>query len=138
MTDAAKAIGMLLVALLVGAGLALANWGWKTHTAEIRGKANAEVQIESADSRISNYEHFFDLCAAVQGYEQAAAGQRAQIAAGVEVSRAYTNLTGIQAQRSRAIAQYNADANKSYTKARFLGDTLPRRLDVNLENTQCN
>ena len=138
MKQAIRTAAGLLLAMLALAAMSLAGWAWMYSTAEIRGKAGAEVKIESADSRIANYDHFFDLCAAVQGYEQAAAGQRAQIAAGVEVNRAYTNLTGIQAQRSRAIAQYNADANKSYTKARFLGDTLPRRLDVNLENTQCN
>lgn len=138
MKAAIKTTAAIVLALLVLTLLSLVGLAWVYSTAEIRGKVGAEVKIESADSRIANYDHFFDLCAAVQGYEQASAGQRAQIAAGVEVSRAYTNLTGIQAQRARAIAQYNADANKAYTKARFLGDGLPRRLDVNLENTQCN
>lgn len=138
MKQALKVSAGVLLALAAMAALSFALWGWLYGTAEIRGKVGAELKIESADNRISSYEHFYDLCAAVQGYEQALVAQAAAVTAGANPERAAANIAGISAQRARAIAQYNADANKSYTKARFLGDTLPRRLDLNLENTQCN
>jgi hypothetical protein len=138
MKDAKRTGLTVIVGVLALLIFTLGSWVWLYGTAEIRGRVGAEVKLESADSRIANYDHFYDLCAAVQGYEHALLSQRSALAAGISADRAYTNMAGITAQRARAIAQYNADANKSYTKARFLGDTLPRRLDVNLENTQCN
>lgn len=138
MRDAMKNTGAMLLGLALLAALSFLLWGWLYSTAGVRGAVQAELKIESGDNRISSYEHFYDLCAAVQGYEQALIAQRAALAAGSDTNRTNANIAGITAQRARAIAQYNADANKSYTKARFLGDTLPRRLDVNLETTQCN
>lgn len=138
MKEGLKLAGWGLLALVGMAAISLLLWGWVYSTAEIRGKVGAEVKIESADNRISSYEHFFDLCAAVQGYEQALLAQTSAFSAGANPERTYANIAGIRAQRARAIAQYNADANKSYTKARFLGDELPRRLEINQENTQCN
>lgn len=138
MKEAFKLLAGTLLGLAAMAALSFVIWGWQYGTAELRGKVGAELKIESADSRIANYEHFYDLCAAVQGYEQALIAQTSALAAGVDPDRTYANIAGVTAQRARAVAQYNADANKAYTKARFLGDTLPRSLDVNVETTQCN
>lgn len=140
MNNVLKTAGLVVVALFVLALLSLAGLAWRYYTAEVRGKVDAQVQIESAPSRITRYEHYFDLCAAVQGYEGALTAQRALLSSadGKEAERVRANIAGIAAQRARAIAQYNADASKSYTSARFLGASLPRSLDVNAEFTTCN
>lgn len=138
-----KAIGggtlalIILIVLSIG-GTAL-GWAWRYFTAEIKGRVDAEERIESADSRIGNYEHFFDLCATIQGNEAALQSQRAALAgAGEKEARRYrANIAGIEAQRQRNIARYNADARKAYTKARFLGNELPKRIDPRGENTTC-
>ncbi|WP_288365589.1 hypothetical protein [uncultured Marinobacter sp.] len=125
-----------IVALML---LSFLGWGWMYLTAEIKGRAEAERQIESAPSRIANYEHFYDLCATIQGNEAALAAQRAAMATAPadEQARYRANIAGIHAQRQRNIARYNQDASKSYTRARFLGEDLPRRLDPNQEYTVC-
>lgn len=134
-----KIIGATFAAALVVMVLAAGGWAWRYFTAETRGVVDAEVQIESAPSRIGNYEHFYDLCAAVQGHEDALAAQRQALegAEGKEAERIRANVAGLSAQRDRAIRRYNADANKAYTRARFLGDDLPRQLDTNVETTVC-
>lgn len=125
---------LALMALLIAGTLA-----YRYYTAEVRGVVSAEEQIESAGSRITNYEHFYDLCAAVQGHEDALDAQHRAIesAGGDEAERIRANIAGLEAQRNRAIRRYNADARKAYTRARFLGEDLPRELDTDQEHTQC-
>ncbi|MAX33709.1 MAG: hypothetical protein CME72_11675 [Halomonadaceae bacterium] len=128
-------IGAIALLLLVIAG----GWAFRYFTAETRGIVNAEEQIESAGSRITNYEHFYDLCAAVQGHEDALAAQRHALAnaEGDEAERIRANVAGLEAQRNRAIRRYNADARKAYTRARFLGEDLPREISTQEDRTQC-
>jgi hypothetical protein len=140
MKDVLK-IGLILMgAIALGIGLDLGSMYYKSYTAETRGKSNAEAAIESAPSRMANYDHFFDLCASIQGYEAGLATQRASLdgLTGDDLSRTKTVIAGISAQRSRSIAQYNADARKEYTSARFLSSGLPKQInDSNSEKTSC-
>lgn len=135
-------LGLLCIAAVfalgIGADLGL-TW-YRAQTAAFHGKAAAEVQIESAPSRIANYNSFYDQCAAIQGYEGAIKVQEANITLGMpndDRSRILTVITGIKAQRSRAIAQYNADARKQYTAARFKASDLPFQLDDSGSKTSC-
>lgn len=132
-------IGGILAFALGMAILAGGVYAWKYFMAAPAGKANAEWQIESAPSRIQNYNHFFNLCSAIQGYEAAIAAQRSVIdqVQGKEAERTRANINGLVAQRARAIAQYNADVHKEYTMARFLDPRLPINLNVASEKTQC-
>lgn len=129
------ALGVILAMVAAGGIMA-----WKYFTAEVRGVSQAERQIESADSRINNYDHFYDLCAFVQTQETSLIAQRSQLEdAESEKSRdrIRSNIAGLEAQRARAVNQYNADASKAYTKARFLGKDLPKKLDLDKEFTSC-
>ncbi|MFL1404214.1 hypothetical protein ACJO2E_02570 [Marinobacter sp. M1N3S26] len=130
-------IGIMVVVILMI--MTLGGWAWMYLTAPIKGKAEAEVQIESAPSRIANYEHFFDLCAVIQGNEASLAAQQSAMASAPEDdrSRYRANIAGIEAQRQRNIHRYNADARKVYTRARFLGEDLPRHIDPKQEQTIC-
>lgn len=133
---ASKYIAFGLVALAAVSALTL---GWKYLTAEVSGRVNAEVQIESAPSRLANYEAYFDQCAAIQGYEASLVVQREALVGltGDDAQRVKTVIAGISAQRSRAIAQYNVDVRKDYTKARFLDSGLPKVIDAQSESTVC-
>lgn len=131
-----KWLALAVVLLVV---LSLGFKAWKYYTAEMSGKVNAEVQIESAPSRIAGYESYFDQCAAIQGYEAAIKVQKDVLSSldGEDAARTRTVIAGISAQRGRAIAQYNADARKAYTQARFLDSGLPKHIALEVENTQC-
>lgn len=123
---------ILAFALLALAVVTVGGYAWKYYMAPVAGKANAEWKIESADSRIAGYEKFFDQCAAIQGYESAIAVQQDALLAATDPadkSRLQTVIAGIKAQRSRAIAQYNADARKTYTTGRFKDAGLPQQID---------
>lgn len=120
----------LVIALIVGGSTWL-----KAVTAPFFGWAEAERQIESAPSRIANYNHFFDLCAAVEGYEDQIVVLQDQLdETGPddtrEVNRLRSTISGIEGQRARAIRQYNADATKDYTQARFRDSDLPYQLSI--------
>lgn len=145
MSDTLKGLGtgLLVLAAIAATGVAIdlgTTW-YKAKTAAFHGKANAEVQIESAPSRIANYNSFYDQCAAIQGYESAIKVQESAITLGMPAddrSRTMTVIAGIQAQRGRAIAQYNADARKQYTAARFKASDLPFQLNDSVNGaTQC-
>lgn len=125
----------ILYFVLVAGALSAIGWAWKYSTSTVRGVVDAEVRLESGDNRIYSYENFFDQCASIQGYEQAVFAQEDALkqAKGDEASHIRSTIAAIKAQRARAIAQYNADASKAYTKARFFDDQLPRK--ISLEGT---
>lgn len=126
------------IALLVVGGIFLlvviagASWGWRYFTAPVRGIVDAEEQIESSGSRIYRYEQFFDLCAVVQAHEDKLDSQRLLLKElpvdSDQRSMTLTNIAGIEAQRANSIREYNANARKVYTDARFLDSTLPREI----------
>lgn len=133
--------------LLIGLGvfvcfiaLIFGSWAWKYYTASIKGKVNAEVQIESAESRIQWYNHFHDLCSVVQSNKESLRVQKMLLESSEsndERIRIRANIGGIQAQIARNVNRYNADASKNYTAARFKDSDLPFKLSVSGE-TYCN
>lgn len=136
-------IGLLVLALFAVAVTAI--WFIKYQTAEVRGKINAHETVQSANSRLANYNHFFDLCAAIQGYESALKVHRATLAELVsakadthDIDRTRTVIAAVSAQRGRAIAQYNVDARKEGTMGQFRDAALPYQLnDDSAGKTQC-
>lgn len=126
-------IGVLTVGVAVALIFGL-TW-MRGATASFFGQADAEVQLESANSRIARYEHFFDLCGAIEGYEDQIAILTTQLATTdesdtKEMNRLRSTIAGLEGQRARAIRQYNADAQKDYTAARFRASKLPYQLNV--------
>lgn len=142
-----KPIPKTKIALSVLAAIALvvvfsaAGWAWLYYTAEVRGVVSAEEQIESAPSRISNYNHFFELCASVQRKESKIASQRSLLETATsdeERARIRRNVAALEGARAGDIHRYNADAAKQYTAARFRASSLPARLDADAESTTCS
>ena len=118
-----------IVALVIG--LAWAGLGMRWWFAAPAGKVAAQEQIQSAPSRIGAYNHFFDLCAAVQANEAGLDALTDQLAVTVEEkdrSRIQANIAGVTSERFRAISQYNADARKDYTIGQFRDSGLPYQL----------
>jgi uncharacterized membrane protein YqiK len=56
-------IAMIFAAVLL---IIVAIWGIRWISAEPRGALSARESIQSGGSRITSYNHFFDLCASVQ------------------------------------------------------------------------
>lgn len=116
---------------LLGAAIWGIDYGWRWATAGPVGQLEAREEILSGATRITAYNHFFDLCASVQANEAALAASIDELSATTrpeDQERIRTNITGLTAQRARAIAQYNADARKSYTIGQFRSLSLPYEL----------
>lgn len=133
---AAVIAGVLAVGLLAGAVFAF-RWV----TADIRGAADAREQtLADGDFRIAAYDHFFALCASVQGHEGRLASLQEELAGDPSESRRQqleASLTAVRSQRRADIASYNADAARDYTVGQFRDSDLPYQLDPNSEETQC-
>lgn len=117
--------------LALGIAISLIGWGVGWFAAPYQGKLEARKQINSGSFRIAAYNHFFDLCAAVQSDEASLDAQRVELASatGDDRARIEANIAGLSADRADAINQYNADAAKSYTVGQFRSSGLPWQLD---------
>lgn len=134
-------VGGLLVAVLVGS-MWIFGWGmFQRTTADFRGETAAlEEILADPDRRITAYEHFFDLCASIQGHEDTIRALQSELDGGVSDSRAEQirgAITVNQSQRDGKIRQYNLDASKDYTVGQFRDANLPHQLDVTKEETTC-
>lgn len=117
-------IGILLAFWVLSIGI----WGFGVATAGIYGRGEAHKQLNSAEFRITSYNHFFEACSSIQGLEGSIDELTTQLDAttserdrGIVLS----SLTGTKAARHQAIADYNADARKNYTEGQFRDNDLP-------------
>jgi len=126
-----KPVGIVFGVLALVTVVAVTTFGIRWVTAGPKGKLAAREQIQSGSNRIAQYEHFFNLCASVQGLEASLVAQNRQLknTEGSDRDRIMSNIAGIEAERGRAIAQYNVDARKSYTSGQFRSSDLPYQLD---------
>lgn len=111
--------------------LAFAAFGIRVATAGIVGAGKARIQIQSAPSRISAYNHFFNLCASVQSNEARVDELETvidSITTVAEKERLAISLGGVKALRREGIRQYNADARKDYTIGQFRDSDLPYQI----------
>lgn len=124
-------LGFLGIAVLV-----VGSWWIRYATAEVRGRIEAREQIQSADYRIFSYDHFFNLYADVQAFEDQIRNQRAIVAdlsEEEEIARYRRNINALLNQRASVIRQYNADARKEGTRGQFRADQLPYQIDIEFE-----
>lgn len=135
---------VLGVMIILGA-TGLLNSAYRYVTAEWFGIVDAEVQIESGANRRFQYDKFFNLCSEVQAVEDKIDAQNELLdrdLSDVQKNMIITNLSGLQSARADAIRQYNADARKDYTSARFLDNDLPVQLPTAAYNgdnkTKCH
>lgn len=133
---------LAIVVAIVVAAMAVFGFGWfQRGTADFRGETAAlEDILADPNRRISAYEHFFNLCASIQGHEDTIRALEAELETGPSGSRVEQiqgAITANRAQRDGKIRQYNSDASMSYTVGQFRDANLPNQLDINTEETVC-
>lgn len=128
-----------IAAVVMLGALIAAIYAVRYVSADARGSVSAQEQVKSGTFRIAAYDHFFDLCSAVQSDEARIRALRDEREnASVErVEQINASLTAITASRASKVARYNADAAKDYTIGQFRSSRLPYSLDVNREETEC-
>lgn len=133
---------LLFLALAIIAPLGW--WGFQVFFAEEIGKGNAEIQIQSAPSRITNYNYFFNQCASIQTLEQQIDAETERLANTEDVAQRniiMANLSGLSGQRARAVNNYNARATAEYTSGLFQDSELPYTINSSYTaggpKTQC-
>lgn len=133
---------LLLVVVVLTSAMWIFGFGFfQRETADFRGEtAERERVLADPDYRIANYEHFFDLCVAVQNKEAMIRSQEEELNTNppaTRVAQINANLGALRASRESLINRYNADAMKHDTRGRFQASNLPFQLNPNDEETQC-
>lgn len=134
-----KVAASIFLVLALITGVVVGVYFIKYNTADIRGRIEANEQLNSAEFRIAAYEHFFNLCASVETLEDSLVSQESLLDNAETVkerTRVRSNIAGMEGQRARAINQYNVDVDKGYTLAQFMDNDLPFKLNIESE-TNC-
>lgn len=121
----------LIAVIVVGFGA----WGASVALAPIFGAGNAYKSTETGDYRIANYDKFFNDCNNIVGLEGkikiANDTLSTDLSTGADagtVLKDKQNLQALKNVRLEAVAQYNADASKNKTRAKFKDAGLPTRI----------
>ena len=128
-------VGCFLIAAIVGALILVpvGVWGARVFFAEEIGRGNAEIQIESANSRIPRYERFYAVCESVQNAEAAIDAETKRLENTTdenEKNRIRQNISANEMARANGINEYNSLSGQYYTNERFQGYNLPDRLST--------
>ena len=124
-------IGVIAVVLI--AGLIVGVWAWRYNTAEVKGVIDAREDIMSGENRIDKYNYFFDLLAAIKGYEGQIDFQYQELT-GLnpespnywdDESRIKNQITGVRGAHKRCSEEYNFNSQKDYTSGQFRDSDLP-------------
>lgn len=110
-------------------------WLFMVATAEIRGKGDAHIQIQSARNRIAEYDYFFSLCGDVQALEGSIDAQSTLLdgdTGAINTAQIEHSIAAMQAERQRTIARYNERATRDYTSGQFRDSDLPFQLNDGL------
>jgi hypothetical protein len=133
-----------LVVILLLSAMFLFGFGlFQRGTADFRGKTKQIEQTRGSGTyRIAAYEHFYDLCAAVQDDEASIDSLKQELKgdpkpSGSRVGQINGALTALRSSRVEKMNQYNADARKEGTQGQFRDSGLPYRLDKTNKETTC-
>ena len=128
-----KVFGYLVLVFILIFASTVGVWLIRVQFSDEIGRGNAEIQINSAENRISQYEYFFDLCQSVQTAEDTI-DTYANLAENTENSDLQDKYEQVVAQnqvvRQSGINKYNSEATQRYTSQRFLASNLPWQLDT--------
>lgn len=141
-TSALMIVGAVVFLLLLCWSIVAVGFGLRVATAGLVGRGQAHITIQSGSNRIAQYDKFFNTCASIQGlegsiFELERSYASAPPADNFEASQRVSNLAGLRALRRQAIAQYNADAAKSYTNGQFRSSDLPYQINAEGTKTSC-
>mgnify|MGYP006274476823 CR=1 FL=1 len=121
-------IGILGLVLLIGGG-----WAFRYYTAEMRGTIEAEEDIQSADYRVYSYDHFFNMYADIQAFDDQIKNQEELIETLTdeeEIQRYRKNINALKNQKAAVVREYNADARREETAGQFRDDGLPYQIEL--------
>ena len=119
--------------VLVIAGFMVASYGFQWFTAPFVGELQERKTVQSGEFRKYSYEHFYDLCAAIQRKQRSLQAQEE-----LDNDRANQNAAALKAQIQNDVSQYNADARKEETMGQFKANDLPDRVNYSEEEiVQC-
>ncbi len=141
MKNAAKVFGAVIGALLAFALLASVSFGWQRITAPFYGQLSERQTVQSGEFRKYSYEHFYDMCAAIQRNQRTLMSQKKALehAEGREASRIRQRVVGLESQLQSKVSSYNADSRKEETMGQFKANDLPRSIDYETEEiAQCD
>ncbi len=133
MKDILKITGYIAAGFAILALVALGYKSWLYLTADFSGDVDAHHQIQSGNSKIQNYDHFFDLCSAAQTQQTALQSQERMLdfaESSKERSRIRANIVGMEAQLHRMVNQYNVDVQKTFTIGQFRDNGLPQSINA--------
>ena len=126
MSDKAKIVIAIIVAIVVVVGMVLLHWTIGPAIARIDARVQGDIEqeyiIQDARTRVSTYEWFYDQYEQIQATEM-----KAQIARGTEEE------AGIQMVLASMIAEYNAMARKEHTRAQWMPTDLPYQIEMEVE-----
>lgn len=130
----ALGIAGLLAVIALFVGLDMFGMFYQAETSDMRGRANAESQINGAANRIQSYDTFFALCGGIQAKE--AAIDALQLNTDMPKGQISAAISANQVSRSQLITEYNAKTNAVYTTGRFKSSGLPGQIPLDLYTGQ--
>lgn len=118
------------ILILFAGGLA-----FRYFTADVRGQVDMQEEVMSGEFRQMSYEHFYNLYADIQSFEDQVRNQQEMVRTteGDEQARYRRNVNALMNQRAAVIRQYNADVRKEGTRGQFLASDLPRSISIEFE-----
>jgi hypothetical protein len=133
---------MALAAIVIVIGTFAGGW-FQESTANFRGKVGvANATKANTAFRIQAYDHFFDLCAAVQDDEASLDSLDQELATSKpsqsRLDQINASKTALRGSRAEKINQYNVDAKKDWTIGQFRSNGLPFQLNKTKEETTCS
>lgn len=122
--SATTVVAVVLLMALAG-GLAYVWAPWKGALEE------RQLTEGSGKYRIAAYEKFYDSCAAIQSKEDQIENLESELetAEGDRKAQVAASITALRNTRSELIREYNADARKADTAAKFKSSDLPYTID---------
>lgn len=126
-------ITLIVIGTVLGiAILIVGGWAYRYYTAPIRGQIEQREEVQSGDYRLYSYEHFYNMYANIQAYEDQIRNQQEMLETveGDEAARYRQNINALKNQRASAIREYNSDARKEESRGQFRSDDLPYQIDI--------
>lgn len=131
----------IIAAIVIGA-MAVFGFGlFERSTAGFRGGTEVINKTKGSGAyRIAHYNHFFELCAAVQSDEATIEALEREEKKDLSASRreqVQASITANEANRAEDINQYNVEAREGATAGQFKASNLPYELNAKERPTKC-
>jgi len=125
-------VGSILLILALSAGV----WAFRYYTADVRGQVEMQEEVMSGEFRQMSYEHFYNLYANIQAFEDQIRNQRSLMESledEEELKRYRQNVNALMNQRASVVREYNADVRMEGTRGQFLANDLPEEISIDFE-----